>query len=241
MFCPSSPPADGTPCPLEGLHCPPFTATLADYLCTRSLTWIERRYMVASSSNAADGGGDDSGGGNSGGGNSGGGYAGAGGEASIASAPAGYLHCAQFNGGTCPKECVVNCSKNPSGPDEGCAPACDQFPCEGYPPEQCPQPQCEARVDCSGTLTCEPHFFEPEACGTVGSVADNVACCAGLLRSCGNEAVDGSCSPTAGALLSVGDGFDGFEVIGIPQCLACGDGTCEAPENHCNCPSDCAR
>jgi len=215
--CPSAAPSDGTPCAIEGMRCS-YGEALVDYLCTRSLTWTQRRYVVAAAAGGADA------------------AAGAAGEAGASDgATPSIVDCSQFAGtDNCPKVCRLGCALG-TAPNEGCAPICIQLPCEALAPEQClANAVCEVRTDCTGKRVCAAHAITLDACGTVGNYADNVACCAGLTLLCGGPDADGSCAPGAGAA--------GTLLTGLPECLACGDGTCEAPlENRCNCPSDCAQ
>ncbi len=50
------------------------------------------------------------------------------------------------------------------------------------------------------------------------------ACCAGLTRIAGTEAVDGGCSQVPPDLF---------------VCTRCGNGLCGPGESRCNCPNDC--
>ena len=87
--------------------------------------------------------------------------------------------------------------------------------------------QCESDVwTCANppTSVCTGHW---QGCVAVGEVItspeDYRQCCPGLVRLQPVNDNDGTC---------VNDGTSG-------TCTACGNGTCDAAENRCNCPEDC--
>ena len=92
-----------------------------------------------------------------------------------------------------------------------------------------PLPECppgSAEVDLSGCGAWEICCFEtcvPEG-GSGGIYPGAPSCCEGLVSIPCGGAIDGVCEPCDG----------GF------SCTACGDGVCDAPENECTCPEDCA-
>jgi hypothetical protein len=132
--------------------------------------------------------------------------------------------------GDCPSDtCVFGCCGPGGPPGQGCAGCCMDKSCQGFDAAHCPLARCILLPSCAGGSVCYPPFSAPPpACGAVSYYGAQVACCQGLSLRCGQPQSDGSCAPEAG-------GYNG-----IPECLACGDGTCEQPfENRCNCPEDC--
>lgn len=113
---------------------------------------------------------------------------------------------------------------------------CDPASCAWIPVADCPAERCQVIPDCAGEPRCstlpEP-LPEPLPCASVGMQRD-VRCCVGLVETCG--------IPTSEILVGLQTneckphGLHGFD---FPVCRACGDGTCEDGENHCNCPEDC--
>jgi hypothetical protein len=98
--------------------------------------------------------------------------------------------------------------------------SCIAKSCSLFSEARCPLARCDLIELCSGALTCsEPR---PPGCGPHGAIGAE-ECCPGLERRCGGILPGGSCDLMSWA----------------PACLACGDDTCETPENHCNCPEDC--
>jgi hypothetical protein len=90
----------------------------------------------------------------------------------------------------------------------------------------------EGTACCSGAPagTCFPYGGVEGDCVSAGGMFDGkeicALCCAGLTR-----------------VHLVGSGDGGACVLDGPPslfvCVACGDGTCGAGENTCNCPGDC--
>jgi len=106
---------------------------------------------------------------------------------------------------------------------------CIARPCTEIPPEACPLEFCAVMVDCSKQKIC--HFKmpgEPAVCGDLAYAGQDVDCCAGLVRRCGIEFMDGTC-----------DMEGRNSVYNLPICIPCGDGICGNFENRCNCPEDC--
>jgi hypothetical protein len=129
----------------------------------------------------------------------------------------------------CPTDvCVFGCC-GPGDPSQGCAGCCMPKICQNFDGASCPLDRCQLLPGCNGTLLCYPPFSgSPPSCGSVSYYGAAAPCCAGLMKRCGEPLSDGSCDQDAGGYM------------GIPMCLACGDGNCEtAFENRCNCPEDC--
>lgn len=81
------------------------------------------------------------------------------------------------------------------------------------------------------TAICQPDVPAPNACAEEGETVSGAMnaqpiekkCCASLTAATIFEIKDGQCNAAGGALV----------------CIKCGDGTCGASENNCNCPMDC--
>jgi hypothetical protein len=135
------------------------------------------------------------------------------------------------DGGACPDDlCVFGCCPGGSNnPGAGCAGCCQPKPCSAIPAAQCPNDACQIMIDCAGNRACTYQFSaSPPACGSLSYYGQDVDCCPGLVKRCGQAQADGSCDPAAG-------GYNSF-----PWCLPCGDGVCDSTyENPCSCPEDC--
>jgi hypothetical protein len=116
-------------------------------------------------------------------------------------------------------ECEVTCG--PGGGPENCTDTCEMRNCVDFAPDECPRGPCILIVECGGTY-CAEDFEETRTCGEHGYYGWHVPCCEGVVRRCG-AVRSGTCDLT----------------FGVAQCLACGNGECEIPEDHCNCPEDC--
>ena len=80
---------------------------------------------------------------------------------------------------------------------------------------------CNSPVDCPAPPPpCTQEGFQLEV------FRPGAACCAGLEQ--------------VGCSQPDGDGVCREQCVGTTFCTDCGDGTCDAPENACNCPADCA-
>src|SRR5690606_6458137 len=101
-------------------------------------------------------------------------------------------------------------------------PCCVDKRCADIPAQDCPAGRCQLERRCDGELVCLEADSSSADCGVPGYVSESTRCCAGLQRRCGRLGGEGQCR------------LDTF-----PQCLACGDGTCEEGEDSCNCPEDC--
>jgi hypothetical protein len=130
---------------------------------------------------------------------------------------------------SCPSDlCQFDCCDDGRGGPE-CAVCCKPKECQMIDVAHCPLDRCQLMTDCGGRTVCYYRSSEPPpACGSVSYYGQEVACCGGLVKRCG-AMINGVCRPDTG-------GYDG-----LPQCLACGDGTCDPIwENPCNCPEDCS-
>ena len=117
--------------------------------------------------------------------------------------------------------CTMECPRG--GSSANCVPVCTLKPCSTFAASVCPEGVCRVTDSCDG-LKCVTVLNEGDLeCGPHSYYAGTVECCEGLELRCGTLLNDNSCDNNAG----------------FPVCLACGDGTCEAPETECNCPEDC--
>jgi len=105
----------------------------------------------------------------------------------------------------------------------------EPHPCYDAIPEDCPADTCRVMQTCSGTLKCEVSLkTDPSReCGGPGYYGQSLDCCPNHVRRCGQLMIDGSCDMTSG-------------YVWYPECVPCGNDSCDWHENRCNCPEDCA-
>lgn len=129
--------------------------------------------------------------------------------------------------GKCPLEiCDYGCF---ALAEDGCRMACKDKACVFIKNQFCPSDRCQIFKSCEGNEIC---YFkmksEPPACGEIGYNGQEVECCAGLIKRCGVEMLDGSCN-------MLGQN----SIYAVPSCIPCGNRICDQFENKCNCPEDC--
>ena len=92
----------------------------------------------------------------------------------------------------------------------------------------CPTDHCQIMISCNGKKICYAQIkSESLKCGGLAYAGQDVSCCEGLVKRCGVEFFEGTCSP--------------YSKNSIPVCLPCGNGICNEFENRCNCPEDCGK
>ena len=154
-------------------------------------------------------------------------------QAQVFASEASYqnLSCPQIftEMGKCPVEiCDYGCFTLAENND-ACFMACKDKPCIFIKNQFCPLDRCQILKSCERTEICYYKFKgEPPACGTIGYNGQEVECCAGLIKRCGVELLDGSCNMSAKN-----------SIYAIPSCIPCGNRICDQFENKCNCPEDC--
>lgn len=91
---------------------------------------------------------------------------------------------------------------------------------------------CGKRADDRPGMNCIPPLLaEP-----------NRPACRGEGMDIDGKDIGGACCPGLSAVAATGPGGAGCTRIAPPSvqvCVRCGDGTCGAGENRCNCPKDC--
>ncbi len=104
--------------------------------------------------------------------------------------------------------------------------------CESHSEKNCPTDRCQLLKTCSQQLSCIPKLNaqRKDNCEPEGSYAQGFECCPGLARRCGKIESNGECNMEAGGYMDL-----------YPECVACGNGTCDFWENRCNCPEDCKK
>ena len=112
----------------------------------------------------------------------------------------------------------------------GCDLECYGRDCAAISVDQCPAPTCQVVKGCDGRSRCLPdEYAEDTSCGILGYVGDKLPCCEGMTKRCGIATFDGTCNDAPER-----------SIYAAPMCLPCGNGTCDALENKCNCPEDCS-
>ena len=131
--------------------------------------------------------------------------------------------------GKCPEDkCEIGCGGGGPFDVGGCPMACYLKPCNAFTSKNCPLESCRIMTNCEGQEVCYyKSVGEPPECGVSSYYGQDVACCEGLIKRCGEVLEDGSCDSTLG-------GYDD-----LPWCLPCGNGVCDQFENKCSCPEDC--
>ena len=132
--------------------------------------------------------------------------------------------------GECPTDlCKMNCLGGMNY--AGCPLECVPKSCVEIDAGHCPD-RCQVIKGCNDNKGFCYYRMEEESgkkCGEPAYAGD-LDCCAGLVKRCGAEFLDGSC-----------DMLGKNSAYGVPICIPCGNGICNQFENRCNCPEDCGQ
>lgn len=123
-----------------------------------------------------------------------------------------------------PAVCVLEKADGPNAVEQ-----CLARPCNQIAGKDCPTQFCDTLVNCRGQEICHFKMIDPPACGNLSYAGQDVPCCPGLVRRCGEAFFDDTC-----------DMYGDNSEYSLPICIPCGDGVCTNFENLCNCPEDCA-